>query len=75
MIDAFQIERLIQSKIPGARVKVADMTGTGDHFEIQVVSEEFKGRTLVEQHQLVLSALEKEMDRNIHAVKIKTGVL
>lgn len=67
-----EIERLIREKIPDARVTVKDMTGTGDHFEIQVISNDFAGKSLIEQHQMVFGALEKEMDKRIHAVQLKT---
>ncbi len=74
MITVQEIEALIQKKIPGASVRVSDMTGTGDHFEIQVSSGLFKGKPLIEQHRMVFAALEKEMDRRIHAVQLKTLV-
>ena len=63
---------MILSSIPGAQVSVTDMTGGGDHFDILVISEIFSGKTLIEQHRLVFAALEKEMDRRIHAVQLKT---
>ncbi len=72
MIQFFEIEALIRTAIPDAKVEVSDMTGTGDHFEICVVSKAFRGKPLMEQHKMVFSALEKEMDNRIHAVKIKT---
>ena len=75
MITTEEIESMILKKIPGAGVSVSDMTGTGDHFEVQVSSELFKGKPLIEQHRMVFAALEKEMDRRIHAVKLKTLVL
>lgn len=69
---AAEVTELVLEALPGARVRVTDMTGTGDHFEVRVASERFNGRTLIEQHQLVMAALATEMDRGIHAVKIKT---
>ena len=66
---------MVLSILPGAQVSVSDMTGTGDHFDIQVASKKFAGKTLIEQHQMVFAALEKEMDRRIHAVQLKTKVL
>jgi len=72
LITTEEIEGMIQKKIPGANIRVADMTGTGDHFEIEVVSELFKGKSLIDQHRMVFAALEKEMDGRIHAVQLKT---
>lgn len=72
MITPTEIEQMIRCVIPDAAVKVGDMTGTGDHFEILVVSKVFAGKPLIEQHKIVFSILEKEMNDRIHAVKLKT---
>ena len=72
MITFEEIKRLIQARIPGAEARVFDMTDTGDHFEIEVTSKEFAGKTLLEQHRMVYAALEAEMDKRIHAVKLRT---
>lgn len=58
--------------MPSAKVKVSDMTGTSDHFEIHVISKDFHGLSLMEQHKKIFSILEKEMEDRIHAVKLKT---
>ena len=69
-----EIRRSIEAALPGARVEVADTTGAGDHFEVAVRAAAFTGRTLVEQHQLVYSALGSLM-AGIHALSIRTTVL
>ena len=71
-MQAAQVEQLILKGIPDARAQVADMTGTGDHFEITVTSKIFEGKSLIEQHKIVFALLEKEMNNQLHAVKIKT---
>ena len=65
---------MILSVLPGAQVSVDDLTGGGDHFDILVVSKKFEGKPLLEQHKIVFAALEKEMDRRIHAVQLKTKI-
>lgn len=72
MIQPAEIERLILARMPGAQVKVSDMTGTGDHFEISVVSAQFAGKPLIEQHRMLHAILEHEMTDRIHAVKYRT---
>ena len=72
MMNPEKVKEMLKVIFPEARIKVSDMTGTGDHFDIQVVSKKFEGKTLIEQHQMVHKALEKEMDRGIHAVQITT---
>lgn len=73
MIGLDEIKMMIENKIPDAHARVSDMTGTGDHFDIEVTSSTFAGKTLLEQHRMVFAALEAEMDRRMHAVKLKTS--
>ena len=72
MITPREIEGMILAAMPGSNVEVSDMTGTGDHFEIQVVSKDFRGLPLIEQHKKIFAILGKEMDDRIHAVKLRT---
>ncbi len=75
MITPDEIQQMLLSAFQGAKVQVSDMTGTGDHFDIQVAAQEFLGKTLIEQHQMVHKVLAPEMDGRIHAVQIKTKTL
>jgi len=69
-----EVEALIAAALPGARVSVQDVTGTGDHFQATVVAEQFRGKGLVEQHQMVYAPLQELMSRNvIHALSLKTS--
>jgi stress-induced morphogen len=75
MIDDGSLTQLIRSKLPDADVRIVDRTGTMDHFNVTVRSAEFKGKTLIEQHQLVYSALKGALkDGRVHAVELKTIV-
>lgn len=71
MTLAEEIQSEIQKALPGSEVTVQDTTGGGDHFEVLVLSPAFRGKMLIEQHQMVHYVLEPLKDR-IHAVKIKT---
>jgi stress-induced morphogen len=56
-------------------VHVFDRTGGGDHFHVTVVSERFRGLSLVEQHKLVYEALAEPLsDGTIHELRISTKV-
>ncbi|MDB9525370.1 BolA/IbaG family iron-sulfur metabolism protein [Oscillatoria sp. CS-180] len=73
MVTAEQVVSMIQAGIPDAEVKVNDLTGGGDHFEVTVVSNEFANRSLVQQHQLVYKAVQSAMSSEaIHALALKT---
>lgn len=73
MVTAEQITTMIQVEMPDAKVQVNDLTGGGDHFEVVVVSTQFEGRSLVQQHQLVYQSVQQAMSTNdIHALALKT---
>jgi acid stress-induced BolA-like protein IbaG/YrbA len=73
MLSADQVISMIQKGLPDAQVQVNDLTGGGDHFEVTVVSSEFEGRSLVQQHQLVYKAVQQAMSSEaIHALALKT---
>lgn len=66
------VEDIIKAGLPDAQVMVEDMTGTRDHLDITVVSDGFKGKLLIEQHQILMDLLKEELKNRIHAVKLKT---
>ena len=66
------VENIIKSGLTDAEVFVEDMTGTKDHLAITVISDEFKGKMLFEQHQLLMNLLKEELKTRIHAVKLQT---
>lgn len=73
-MDPEQLQALIEAGIPGAQVTVRDLTGTRDHFGVQVSSREFAGKTLVQQHQMVYRAVGKELTNAVHALQVHTVV-
>lgn len=64
-----EIRILIEQAMPSAIVSVE---GDGTHFGAMVVSEEFEGKTMVQQHQLVYKALGARVGNDIHALTIQT---
>lgn len=73
-MDAGEIERLIKASIPDAQVTIRDLVGDGDHWAATVVSEAFRGKSRVQQHQLVYTALREQMGGILHALALQTGV-
>jgi stress-induced morphogen len=69
-----EIERLIRDAIPDADVTIKDMAGDGDHYAAMVVSAAFKGKTRVQQHQMVYDALKGRMGGQLHALSLQTAV-
>ncbi len=72
MMNPASIEDLIRTAIPDADVSVTDMQGSGDHFDVVVVSPAFAGRSLVQQHRMVYAALGDSMRQAIHALALRT---
>jgi stress-induced morphogen len=72
MFPPEKIQAAVLAAIPGADVQVADMTGTGDHFEVVVVSSAFEGKPLVARHRMVYSAIGSAVGKEIHALALKT---
>ena len=71
-MDAGEIERLIKEGIPDARVEIRDLAGDGDHYAATVTSSAFKGKSRVQQHQMVYSALQGRMGGVLHALALTT---
>ena len=72
-MDAGELKRLIQAGIPDADVTIEDLRGDGDHYAAQVVSAAFKGKTRVQQHQMVYEALQGRMGGELHALALQTS--
>jgi stress-induced morphogen len=72
-MDAREIEGMIKAAIPDAAVEIKDLVGDGDHYAATVVSTAFKGKSRVQQHQMVYSALQGRMGGVLHALALTTG--
>ena len=72
-MSAGEIEDMIKAAIPDAEVTIRDLAGDGDHFAAEVVSESFRGKTRVQQHQMVYDALKGNMGGVLHALALQTS--
>jgi len=68
-----EIEAMIKSALPDARVTIEDLAGDGDHYAATVISESFRGKSRVQQHQLVYAALRGRMGGDLHALALQTS--
>jgi stress-induced morphogen len=71
-MEATEIEHLIREAYPDARVEIRDLAGDGDHYAATVISEAFRGRNRVQQHQMVYAALKGRMGDALHALALTT---
>ena len=73
-MSAIEIEKLIKEAIPDAKVAIRDLAGDDDHYAAEVVSESFRGKSRVQQHQMVYEALKGNMGGTLHALALQTSV-
>ncbi len=73
-MDAGEIEKLIKAALPDADITIKDLAGDGDHYAAHVISRAFKGKSRVQQHQLVYQALGGRMGGVLHALALTTAV-
>jgi len=71
-MDASEIERRIKAALPDADIDIRDLAGDGDHWAATVKSEQFRGKTRVQQHKLVYDALQGDMGGALHALALQT---
>jgi stress-induced morphogen len=67
------LKKKIEETLPGTKAKFSDLTGTADHWQAVIVSEAFKGKTLIEQHRIVKDVFDAEIQAgHLHALTIRT---
>lgn len=71
-MQASEIEEMIRKALPDAVVRIQDLAGDGDHYAATVISEAFRGKTRVAQHQMVYAALQGNMGGVLHALALTT---
>ena len=72
-MTAAEIEKLILKSFPDAKVTIDDLRGDGDHYAAQIVSEQFRGLSRVQQHKMVYSAMDGKMGNELHALALNTS--
>lgn len=65
------IQKTIEENLPGAAVEVTDLTGTGDHIQVKVVSAAFEGKTPIQRHRMIYAMFPADVGGAIHALSIQ----
>ncbi len=73
-MPAADIERMIKAPFPDAEIALKDLAGDNDHWAAHVVSAAFKGKSRVQQHQMVYDALGGRMGGVLHALQLTTAL-
>ncbi len=72
-MTASDIELFIKEGLPDAHVEIKDLAGDGNHYAATVISPAFKGKSRVQQHQMVYAALKGNMGGVLHALALTTS--
>ena len=73
VMKATEIEELILKTFPNAKVTIEDLRGDGDHYAAQIIAEEFKGKSRVQQHQMIYNAMGGRVGKELHALALNTS--
>ena len=72
-MDAHEIETMIKASLPDAQVTLTARVNDGDHWAANIVSESFRGKSRVQQHQMVNQALKQVLGGKLHALQLQTS--
>lgn len=75
MLPTETLEALLREAFPDAELRVQDLTGTRDHYELDIASDRFQGLAAVARHRLVYGTLREHMKEDIHALALRTYTL
>jgi stress-induced morphogen len=72
-MPAEDIARMIKESFPDAEIRIEDLAGDGNHYAATVISEAFRGKSRVQQHQMIYDSLKGNMGGVLHALALKTA--
>jgi stress-induced morphogen len=72
-MSAVELETAIRELLPDAEVTIEDLAGDGDHYRATIVSAAFRGKTRLQQHQMIYRALGERMGGALHALALSTS--
>ncbi|MCM0606931.1 MAG: BolA family transcriptional regulator [Xanthomonadaceae bacterium] len=68
-----QLRTRLETLKSGTVATITDLTGTEDHYAAVIVSPIFEGKSMIEQHRIVMEFLKAEIDSGeVHALTMKT---
>jgi len=69
-----QIKSFILKAFPDALIEMKDFVGDSDHFIATITTKAFRGKTRIQQHQMVYESLQGHMGTRFHALSLKTQI-
>ena len=74
-ISESKLKIILQDKFPDAKLIINDLVGDQNHYSLEIHSNIFQGKTLIQQHKLVKKALSDLLKEELHAITIKTKAI
>lgn len=71
-ISISELRQLLNDAFPDASIDVVDLAGDNDHYQASITSQQFIGKSRIQQHQMVYQALKGKMGDELHALALKT---
>ncbi len=72
-ISQQDLNNLLTEKFPEAKIEITDLVGDSDHYAVQIIDQNFAGKTRIAQHKIVNEALRGVLGTTLHALQIKTS--
>ncbi len=72
-VSVQELELRLREAFPDCRVSVTDLVGDGDHLRAEIIGPIFAGKSRVEQHKMVYTALGTCVGQELHALSLKTS--
>lgn len=72
MMPSEEVQAMLDSAFPDSDIHLSSRNGDNHHFELVIISGQFEGKSMVQQHQLVYKALGDAMKEAIHALALNT---
>ena len=71
-MSASEIEKRIKAALPDAMIELRDLAGDDNHWAATVISEQFRGKSRVQQHQMINAAFGADMGTVLHSLSVQT---
>lgn len=71
-INIRELEDIITTKFPQAKIKLIDLAGDEDHYSLEIEDAIFAEKSIIMQHRMVKEALADVLKSKLHAITIKT---
>jgi stress-induced morphogen len=71
-MTASEIEKRIKAALPDAQIELRDLAGDDNHWAATIISEQFRGKSRVQQHQMINAAFGADMGTTLHSLSVQT---